>query len=217
MPPPPATWAPPPTAWCTWVVYSVLNLCSLLSLTVINKGVSFFYISVSVYYVVLYTNWWKLMESHQTKNWEVGVQNCKSPDGKLQNLTFAQLLVNWVAETKHWLKLLEDYEKTQMHVAPRIVVHCCPLLTICPRCCPRHGPRWCPRWCPRHAPDMPQTCPRHDPVIPQTCPRHAQVDGQMTRMKRRCYWSLMRNSTKLKKRPKQSYLFSSFVVITYIR
>ena len=25
-----------------------------------------------------------------------------------------------------------------MHVAPRIVVHCCPLLTICPICCPRH-------------------------------------------------------------------------------
>ena len=29
---------------------------------------------------------------------------------------------------------------SQMHVAPRISVHCCPLLTICPRCCPRHAP-----------------------------------------------------------------------------
>ena len=35
-----------------------------------------------------------------------------------------------------------------MHVAPQIVVHCCPLLTICPRCCPKH------------AQDMPQMMPQ---------------------------------------------------------
>ena len=45
---------------------------------------------------------------------------------------------------------------SQMHVAPRIVVHCSPLLTICPRCCPRHALY--------DAPDMPQ-------MMPQTCPR----------------------------------------------
>ena len=44
----------------------------------------------------------------------------------------------------YWLRLIimNRVIKTasQMHEAPRIVVHCCPLLTICPRCCPRHAP-----------------------------------------------------------------------------
>ena len=86
---------------------------------------------------------------------------------------------------------------SQMHVAPRIVVHCCPLLTVCPRWCPSHAPgdapdipqmlsQTCPRWCPRHAPDdapdMPQTCLRHAQMMCQTCPswcpRHAPDDPQ---------------------------------------
>ena len=42
---------------------------------------------------------------------------------------------------------------SQMHVAPRIVIHRCSLLTICPR------------WCPIHAPDIPQMMPQ---LMPQT-------------------------------------------------
>ena len=41
-----------------------------------------------------------------------------------------------------------------MHVAPRIVVHCCPLL---------------PQILPRHAPDDAQDMPQ---MMPQTCLRH---------------------------------------------
>ena len=40
----------------------------------------------------------------------------------------------------HRWELVDAKKASQMHVAPRIVVHCCPLLTICPRCCPRHTP-----------------------------------------------------------------------------
>ena len=178
MPPPPATWAPPPTAWCTWVVYSVLNLCSLLSLTVINKGVSFFYISVSVYYVVLYTNWWKQMESQQTKYWEVGGTKYWEVGGTKLQITW------WKASESHFCSAscqLGGWNKTLIEIAGRLqkntdacsTADCCPLLSIVDNM-PQMLSQTCPTWCSRHAPDdapgmpqmMPQTCPALYPAVP---------------------------------------------------
>ena len=53
-----------------------------------------------------------------------------------------------------------------MHVAPRIVVHCCPLSTIflLSQTCPKHAPQ--------DDPDMPQTSPRWCPRHAGLCPRY---------------------------------------------
>ena len=52
---------------------------------------------------------------------------------------------------------------SQMHIAPMIVVNCCLLLKICPRCCPRHPP------------DMPQMSPSGHQVVTKWSPSSLQV------------------------------------------
>ena len=71
---------------------------------------------------------------------------------------------------------------SQMHVAPRIVVHFCPFLSIVATDVTPDMPhtitQTCPRLCPRHAPDdapdmpqmMPQTCLDDAPDMPRMMP-----------------------------------------------
>ena len=83
--------------------------------------------------------------------------------------TRAQILHDETTQVRHFHRsFYQEYtatvpegQSTAMHSTEAIinkwvVVHCCPLLTICPRCCPRHPPYG--------APDMRQ-------MMPQTWPR----------------------------------------------